>query len=255
MKMTRPVVIAAAAWLVGTAAAAQTPAPAAAPPFIMATYYRCDYSKQARADTLFKQVMAPALDRQIKAGNLTAYGFSSHRIGGVFRRLETMTAPTLAKLIAAQDAYVADLQKTNPKASAEFDAVCGSHDDYIWNRTLGSPAAQGAPAPAGGYSYSRYMGCELAKEGYADLFMETAYAPMMNKHLAAGHITGWGWFTHNLGGNIRRILNWSGPDVMAVLNAEEMISSDMANHAAYADFTAACNSHSDYVWRSEVTSP
>lgn len=248
--MNRSVLIAAAACLVATAAEAQI----SAPPFIMATYYRCDYSRQARADTLYKQVMAPLLDKQVKAGNLTAYGFSSHRIGGVFRRLETMTAPTLAKLIAAQDAYVADLEKTNPKASAEFDAVCGSHDDYIWNRTLGSPTpAPGTPAPA--YSYSRYMGCDLSKESYADLIMERDYAPIMNKHLAAGHITGWGWFTHNLGGNIRKILNWSGPNVMAVLNAEEMISNDMGNHAAYTDFSAACNSHTDYVWRAEVTSP
>lgn len=254
MSMIRSVVMAAAAGLVGTVAAAQTPAPAPAPPFTMATYYRCDVARQERADTLYRQVLAPVLDRQIKAGNLTGYGFSSHRIGGVFRRLETITAPTLAKLIAGQDAYIADLEKTNPKGSAEFTAICGSHDDYIWNRVMGSaPPAPGTPAPA--YSYSRYMGCELSKEQYADQIMETAYAPIMNKHLAAGHITGWGYFTHNLGGNIRRILNWSGPDVMAVLNAEEMISSDMGNHAAYTDFTAACNSHSDYVWRSEVTSP
>ncbi len=85
--------------------------------------------------------------------------------------------------------------------------------------------------------------------------METAFAPIMNKHLAAGHITGWGYFTHNMGGNIRKILNWSGPDVMAVLNAEEMISTDMGTHPRYTAFTAACDSHSDYVWRSEVTNP
>jgi hypothetical protein len=99
------------------------------------------------------------------------------------------------------------------------------------------------------------MGCDLSKEGEADMIMETAFAPMMNKHLAAGHITAWGYFTHNLGGNIRRILNWSGPDVMSVLNAEEMISAEQGNHPLYAAFTAACSSHSDYVWRSEVTNP
>lgn len=249
MRMSRMLGMTAAACLGTTAAAAQAPTP----PFVMATYYRCDYSRQARADTLYKQVMAPLLDRQIKAGHLTAYGFSSHRIGGVFRRLETLTAPTLAHLIVAQDAFMADLDKTNPKGSAEFDAICGSHDDYIWNRVLGSAPNPAAPVPA--FSYSRYMGCDLSKEGEADMIMETAFAPMMNKHLAAGHITGWGWFTHNLGGNIRRILNWSGPDVMSVLNAEEMISTDMGTHSLYTAFTAACDSHSDYVWQSEVTSP
>jgi len=238
-----------AASLVGSAALAQQ----APPPFIMATYYRCDYVRQARADTLYKQVIAPLLDRQIKAGNLTAYGFSSHRIGGVFRRLETWTAPTLAKLIAAQDAYDADLNKTNPKAGAEFDAVCGSHDDYIWQRTAGSAPNPSAPNPA--FSYSRYLTCDMAKEGEADLIMDSGLAEMMNKHLAAGHITTWGWFAHNMGGTIRRILNWGGPDVMAVLNAEEMISNDIAAHPLGNAFTSICNSHTDYVWKAEVTSP
>ncbi len=249
MSMIRTLVMTGAACLITTAAVAQD----TTPPFIMATYYRCDYVRQTRADTLFKQVMAPALDRQIKAGHLTAYGFSSHRIGGVFRRLETLTAPTLEHLIAAQDALNADLQKTNPKGSAEFDAICGSHDDYIWNRVLGSTPNPTAAAPA--FSYSRYLTCDMSKEGEADMIMATALAPIMGKHLAAGHITGWGWFTHNMGGTIRRILNWSGPDVMSALNAEEMISSDIAAHPLGSAFTAICNSHSDYLWHSEVTSP
>jgi hypothetical protein len=243
-----PVLTVAASLLASAVMAQQAP-----PPFILATYYRCDYVKQARADTLYKQVIAPLLDKQVKAGNLTAYGFSSHRMGGVFRRLESWTAPTLEKLIAAQDAYHADLDKTNPKGGAEFEAVCGSHDDYIWNRVLGSAATPGAPNPA--FSYSRYLTCDMAKENQADLIMETALASLMNKHREAGHIMTWGWLTHNMGGTIRRILNWGGKDVMAVLNAEEMISTDIAAHPLGNAFTAICNSHTDYVWQSVVAAP
>ncbi len=249
MTTNRLTVLTVAASLVASAVMAQQ----APTPFIMATYYRCDYVRQARADTLYKQVIAPLLDRQIKAGNLTAYGFASHRIGGVFRRLETWTAPSLAKLIAAQDAYEADLTKTNPKAGAEFDAVCGSHDDYIWERSAGSAPNPSAPNPA--FSYARYLTCDMSKEGEADLIMESALAEIMNKHLAAGDIMVWGWYTHNMGGTIRRILNWGGADVMAVLNAEEMISSEIAAHPLGNAFTAICPSHTDYVWKSEVTSP
>ena len=249
MTKSRIIVLAVAASLVASVVMAQQ----APPPFIMATYYRCDYVKQARADTLYKQVIAPLLDRQVKAGNLTGYGFSSHRIGGVFRRLETWTAPTLDKLIAAQDAYNADLDKTNPKGGAEFDAVCGSHDDYIWNRELGTTPVSGAPNPA--FSYSRYLTCDMGRENEADMIMETALASLMNKHVQAGHIMGWGWFTHNMGGTIRRILNWSGKDVMSVLNAEQMISSDIAAHPLGNTFTTICNSHSDYVWQSVVAAP
>ncbi len=249
MTKSRIAVLTAAASLVASAVMAQQ----APSQFVMATYYRCDYSRQARADTLYKQVMAPLLDRQIKAGNLTGYGFASHRIGGVFRRLETWTAPTLAKLITAQDALTADLDKTNRKGGAEFDAVCGSHDDYIWERTAGSAPNPSAPNPA--FSYSRYLTCDMSKEGEADLIMQSALAEIMNKHLAAGHIMTWGWYAHNMGGTIRRILNWSGPTVMAVLNAEEMISSEIAAHPLGNAFTSICNSHTDYVWKAEVTSP
>ena len=245
MRMIRTFVLAAAAGLIATTAVAQD-----APTFILATYYRCDYARQTRADTLYRQVIGPALDRQVKAGNLTGYNFSSHRVGGAWRRLETWTAPSLEKLLAAQDAYQADIEKTNPKASAEFDAVCGSHDDYIWNRVDGSSATPSAAASA--FSYTRYFGC--SDEATADMVMGTVYAEMMNKHLAAGHISAWVWGTHYMGGTIRRILNWSGPDALSVLKAEEMISADMANNYMWSAFSQGCNTHSDYVWHSEARS-
>ncbi|HSR15534.1 MAG TPA: hypothetical protein VLL51_07260 [Gemmatimonadales bacterium] len=248
MRVTRISLLAVAAGLIATTAAAQE----ASPPFVMATYYRCDYVRQARADTLYRQAIAPALDRQIKAGNLTGYGFSSHRMGGVFRRLESWTAPSMEKLLAAQEAYNADMERTNPKASAEFDAICGSHDDYVWNRVLGSAVTPPPPPSAMAFSYSRYFTC--SDEATADMVMGTVYAEIINKHQAAGHITSWQWLTHYFGGATRRILNWSGPDVMAVLKAEEMISSDMANHPMWSAFSQGCNSHNDYVWRAEVRS-
>ncbi len=242
MRTIRTMVLTAAAGMIATVAAAQQ----ASPPFTLATYYRCDYVRETRADTVFRQVHGPALDRQVQAGNLTGWGFSSHRVGGAWRRLETMTAPTLAKLIAAQEAYLADLAK-NAKPAAEFDAICGSHDDYIWNRTLGS--APNPSAPAAAFTYSRYYGC--SDEATADMVMGTTFAGIMNKHLAAGHISGWGWLAHNLGGTIRRVLTWSGPDYMAVLNAEEMVLGD---HGMWGAFSNACNSHSDYVWQVQARS-
>jgi hypothetical protein len=232
-----------------TAATAQQTPP---PPLTMSTYYRCDLAKEARADTLFKQVLAPALERQVKAGHLTGYGFSSHAIGGGWRRLEYLTATSLDHLIAGRTAYYDDLEKNAPKGQAEFDAICGSHDDYIWQEGLASkdnPAAPPAP-----YSYSRYTSCDQSKEGEADLIMEAAFSPVMNKPLAAGHITSWAWLVHNMGGPVRRILLWRGADLLSVLKAEEMISNDMAANGLYSAFTAACSGHSDYVWKVEAAS-
>lgn len=231
--------------LLATAAQAQE----ASPPFTLATYYHCDYVRQTRADTLYRQVMAPILDRQITAGQLTSYAFSSHRIGGEFRRLESWTAPNLEQLMAAQDAYFEELAATNPKASAEFDSICGEHQDYIWVRVLASAPNPAAPAPA--FQYSRYFSC--SEEATADMIMETAFADILNKHVAEGHIEAWGWLTHAMGGTIRRILNWRGPDVMSVLNAEELLVSDLVGHPMWAAFNQACGSHTDYLWQTEVS--
>jgi hypothetical protein len=251
MSVNKTVVMTAVACLIATGASAQAASQSPAVPFTMSTYYRCDYNTQARADTLYKQVWVPVLERQIKAGRLSSYAFYSHRMGGVFRRLESLTAPTLALLIAAQDSMNADLDRTNPKGSAAFDAVCGSHDDYIWNRTQGSPQTPATPVPA--FLYSRYLVCDMGREGEADLIMGTVLAPIINKHLAAGHIANWGWNVHNFGGTTRRIMNWGGPNALSVLNAEEMLSNDIADNPMGREFTAICNSHTDYVWELVVS--
>jgi hypothetical protein len=249
MRIGPSLIVTWAAGLVATAASAQQTAPLAV---TASTYYRCDIPREGRADTLYQQVIAPALERQVKAGHLTAYGFSSHLIGGGWRRLAYMVSPSIDHLMAGRAAYQDDLDKTNPKGQAEFDAICGSHDDYIWQEGVASKDNPSAPATT--YTYSRYTSCDMSKEGEADLIMETAFAPIMNKHLAAGHIGSWTWLVHYLGGPVRRVLLWTGTDALSVIKAEEMISTDMAANGLYAAFTAACSGHSDYVWHVETAS-
>jgi hypothetical protein len=248
MRIFRTLVLATAAGLVATAAAAQE----ASPPVTMAAYYRCDISRQERADTIYRQIMVPALDKQVQAGLLTGYGFYAHRIGGAWRRLDSWTGPDVEQVLAAQEAVTQEVNQSNPKLAAEFSAICGSHDDYMWVRILGPVGTPGAaPSAAPGSLYSRYFFCE--DEATADMAMETVYEEMMNKHLQAGHITSWGWLFHYIGGTVRRVLNWSGPDVLSVLKAEEMISADMNNSYMWGPFSRGCNTHMDYVW-TEVAS-
>jgi hypothetical protein len=235
--------------VVTSAASAQQASP---PPATFAVYFRCDYAKEARSDTLFRQVYVPALEKQVKAGHFTRYAWSSHQIGGQWRRLMSFSATNVEHLITGRTALLDDVEKSNPKGSAEFDAICGSHDDYIWEQT-----SAGTPDPVAAisdYGYSRYMSCDLAKENEADLIMDQVYTPMMNKHLAAGHITSWAYLSHYMGGPIRRVLRWTAKDMMSTLKAEEMISTDMGNHPMYTAFTAACGGHSDYLWKSETVS-
>lgn len=95
------------------------------------TYYVCDQSRETQADALVKHVFAPMYDRLVADGKLTSWGWAEHIVGGKYRRLATMTAPTTDALIAARDGIVAAAEH-NPLNEA-FTSICGSHQDYIWD--------------------------------------------------------------------------------------------------------------------------
>ncbi|HEX9638230.1 MAG TPA: hypothetical protein VGB99_11890 [Acidobacteriota bacterium] len=99
----------------------------------MSTYYVCDMSKESRADELVKETLAPIFNAQVSAGNLVSWGWLEHIVGGQYRRLETFTAKDLKTLMAARAAIIEELTSKHEAAATEFDAICNSHTDYIWN--------------------------------------------------------------------------------------------------------------------------
>jgi hypothetical protein len=102
-------------------------------------YYNCDQSKEDRADELVANNFAPIFDRYVKEGKLTSWGWSSHWVGGHFRRLQTMTAANHKDLLKARDALVDEMYAEDSKAGAEFSEICGSHVDYMWDIQLETP--------------------------------------------------------------------------------------------------------------------
>jgi len=102
-------------------------------------YYVCKMSKESRADEIMEETLAPLLSAQIEAGNLTSWGWSSHVVGGKYRRLATYTAPTFDKLIAGRSAVIAGLMGKHSEAADEFNSICFSHQDYMWNIELEKP--------------------------------------------------------------------------------------------------------------------
>ena len=74
---------------------------------------------------------APMHDKLVGDGKLTSWGWAEHIIGGKYRRLATMTAPTMEALIAAREAIVAAAE--HDPLNEVFTSICGSHQDYIWN--------------------------------------------------------------------------------------------------------------------------
>ena len=101
------------------------------------TYYVCDQSRETQADALVKHVFAPMYDKLVADGKLTSWGWAEHIVGGKYRRLATMTAPTMDALIAAREGIVAAAEH-NPLDEA-FNSICGSHQDYIWDVKVQGP--------------------------------------------------------------------------------------------------------------------
>lgn len=102
-------------------------------------YMKCDMSREARADELFKEAFAPIFDRHVAEGNLKSWGWMEHVVGGVWRRILTMTAADNSSLLDARTAIIQEMYEGNEEAGTEFDSICGSHQDYIWDILFEKP--------------------------------------------------------------------------------------------------------------------
>jgi len=102
-------------------------------------YYKCDQSREERADEIFEKDLGPIFDKYVAAGKLTSWGWSSHWVGGSFRRLQTMTAVDHKSLLAARAELIDEMYAEENKAGLEFNEICGSHVDYMWDIELETP--------------------------------------------------------------------------------------------------------------------
>lgn len=107
----------------------------------LSVYYICDQSTEDRADELFESTFAPLLDKAVEDGKIASWSWLSHFIGGKYRRLSSMTGTDHKAILAARgDLLEALYGGDEPNAAAvEFNEICGSHSDYMWDTTLASP--------------------------------------------------------------------------------------------------------------------
>lgn len=256
MKLRIPGLVALGLALVGAGSttAQQQQAPSA---FVAATYYRCDQSRAERASEIYKTVVAPVVQKHLDAGQISAWGFLAHHTGGDWRRAEYYVGQDLGAVRAAQDAITSELTASHAKETAEFLSICPSHDDYIWAYVTGSqPASEvgGARPPVG---FSTYQVCHEATEGLSDEVMKSLFAPIYDKQVKAGRLHSWGWLSHFVGGEYRRLLTLDGPSFESMLAARDSIIAE--TQAEYPQISAAmtrvCDGHSDYMWDIEITKP
>lgn len=97
----------------------------------MSVYMKCDMSKEERADEIVAKNFAPIYDAHLGEGKLTSWGWSSHIVGGSWRRLLTMTAADIDTLIEMRGSILT--AAPDMPEGEEFVKICGSHQDYIWN--------------------------------------------------------------------------------------------------------------------------
>jgi len=100
----------------------------------ISTYHICSMSKEERADEIVKKVFAPIYDKAVADGKITSWGWNSHQVGGKYRRLATMSAVDYPSLLKARDEiFAAMYAEGEDTESNEFDTICTSHSDYLWD--------------------------------------------------------------------------------------------------------------------------
>lgn len=100
----------------------------------LSVYHVCDINREERADEIVANVFAPVYQKAIESGVLKSWGWSSHQVGGKYRRLGTMTAANTTDLFKAWSYVLDSLYEAEDNSQAvEFSEICGSHSDYIWN--------------------------------------------------------------------------------------------------------------------------
>jgi hypothetical protein len=228
---------------------------AAPQPYLLATYYECDYSREGMSDDIQK-VMAAISDRHLKAGHITSYGWSAHAMGGAWRRVGYFIGTDRNALLDMWAGLDAEMTKESPAAAQEFNQICNRHQDYVWQ-----VAASSTPDPArmvrGDWATSTYYGCNIAMEARADELVRTLIGPAIDVHVKAGHLASWTWLKHDFGGGLRRALVIDGPDSKTLFNMRDQIVAELGakNQAAMAEFNAACGNHQDYLWNRVFSKP
>ncbi len=218
---------------------------------IFGTYYRCEAGQEERADALFAEHMVPALKAEVAAGHIGAYGWGRHWLGGDWRRLYYVSGTDLDKIVDARDAMMGKMRgdEAHKKAMAEFNTICGSHDDYLWSSVASSQGATEVGRVRSAVGMSTYYVCN-SREGEADAIVKSGLAPILNRFVKEGKLSSWSWLEHRMGGKYRRAIVLDSADHKSALkNWETLVGAFVKEQPElFARFGEICDSHSDYIW-------
>jgi hypothetical protein len=107
--------------------------PASLPAASLSVYHVCTLTGQQRADEIFTEVYAPKLNELVEKGDIAAWGWNQHRLGGRYRRLATISGADRASVVAANGQVIQHVNENHSALAEEFSSICGSHTDYLWD--------------------------------------------------------------------------------------------------------------------------
>ena len=103
-------------------------------------YFECDMGREAEADKIVRESFAPVYNRQIEQGNLVSWGWLQHNVGGQYRRLLAYTAADHKQMLRTRNAIYEELyDRRLRRVTLEFDDICPSHEDYMWDVQIETP--------------------------------------------------------------------------------------------------------------------
>lgn len=214
--------------------------------FTYVTYFICDVATQGAMDAAVEANEKVVLDQWVEDGKLTTWGYLSHYMGGKWRRAHYYVSPTMADALSNQSEIYAEIYADNPEGLRARSEACAGHDDYIWALEQGT----GPNSDRGNVSLSVYYICEINREDRADEIVAQVQAPRLHQMQEEGTITSWGWSSHRIGGEYRRLQTITGADYVSVVAARaDLLRHVSENHRAMGEeFSDICGSHTDYLW-------
>jgi len=217
--------------------------------YIYASYFQCPGGPLARADEIIAEDVG-RMDQFVEDGTILGWGWLSHHTGGPWQRIFYHQAGSIDALLDGSDAIQDTGDDDDDDESDDaltFGQVCNKHDDYIWQAKAGS-LATGAERGSAGFSV--YHICDIDREERADEIVNEHVAPILNQFVEDGKLTSWGWSSHVVGGEYRRLQTMTAADHKALMAARgdaiEAIYGE--DNEAGAELSEICGPHVDYMW-------
>jgi hypothetical protein len=212
------------------------------PIFIFATYFHCNSGMVERADDAVAKQYKSELDRMVKDGAVSSWGWLRKSVGGEWARAGFLTGPSLQGVLSAAATYGVMSDGHPPRKV--FDEACSSSEDYIWHVLAGSdPRARRGKAV-----FSTYFVCDQSREMQADALVKRVVGPMYDKMVADGKLTTWFWAEHMVGGKYRRLVSLTAPSRDALIAVREELVAAAEHDPLDEAVTSICGSHQDYIW-------